>query len=257
MDNNEKFYEKQWFMWTTLIFLAPVGIFLMWKYNRFAKGPRIAISAVSAIIFLAIVVPGQTANSNVATQSRSQTKVSNQVTTDEQVAANLNAKIVALGVTTSLTLEKADEVKAIRTEYDGLTNDQQRYVTNLVVLTDAEKIISDLQIAEDKAAADKAAADKATADKAASDKAAAEIAASQSTSSSSGNTSSNSGSSSSVSGGTTTYEPAQGQRTVYWVPNGKSYHYNRNCSTLARSKTILSGPASKCPKTDPCNKCVK
>ena len=57
-------------------------------------------------------------------------------------------------------------------------------------------------------------------------------------------------------GDVTTNDPAQGTMTVYWTPGGKSYHYDRNCYTLARSKTILEGPASNCPKTDPCNVCV-
>lgn len=56
---------------------------------------------------------------------------------------------------------------------------------------------------------------------------------------------------------TTTNEPAQGNRTVYWVSNGKSYHYDKNCKTLARSNNIQQGPASSCPKTDPCDVCVK
>ncbi len=55
----------------------------------------------------------------------------------------------------------------------------------------------------------------------------------------------------------TTCEPAKGDRIVYWVQNGKSYHYNKNCRSLAKSKTIIEGPASKCPKTDPCNNCVR
>ena len=65
------------------------------------------------------------------------------------------------------------------------------------------------------------------------------------------------GSSSSGSSGTTTNEPATGSRTVYWVSGGKSYHYSKSCPTLSRSKNILEGPANKCPKTDPCDKCVK
>jgi len=57
--------------------------------------------------------------------------------------------------------------------------------------------------------------------------------------------------------GTTTNEPAQGTRTVYWTPSGKSYHYSKSCRTLSRSKNILEGPASECPKTDPCDVCAK
>lgn len=48
--------------------------------------------------------------------------------------------------------------------------------------------------------------------------------------------------------------------TVYWVPNGKSYHVTRNCPTLKRSKKILEGTkqqAFAAGKTDPCNVCVK
>ena len=64
-------------------------------------------------------------------------------------------------------------------------------------------------------------------------------------------------SSNSNSSGTTTYEPASGERTVYWTPNGKSYHYRQSCPTLSRSKNIKSGSASNCPKSDPCDKCAK
>ena len=45
--------------------------------------------------------------------------------------------------------------------------------------------------------------------------------------------------------------------TVYYTPNGKSYHSTPNCSTLSRSKTILDGPLSTSGKTDACNRCVK
>ncbi|NLY46737.1 MAG: hypothetical protein GX053_12250 [Tissierella sp.] len=45
-------------------------------------------------------------------------------------------------------------------------------------------------------------------------------------------------------------------RTVYWTPKGKSYHYTAQCPTLSRSKTILSGPLSSCPKSDPCDRCT-
>lgn len=43
--------------------------------------------------------------------------------------------------------------------------------------------------------------------------------------------------------------------TVYWTPNGKSYHTTPECSTLSRSKTILSGTLSESGKSDPCDRC--
>lgn len=48
--------------------------------------------------------------------------------------------------------------------------------------------------------------------------------------------------------------------TVYWTPNGKSYHSTRNCTALKRSTTILSGTLEEAIRTghsDPCNLCVR
>lgn len=43
--------------------------------------------------------------------------------------------------------------------------------------------------------------------------------------------------------------------TVYWTPNGKSYHTTSSCSTLSRSKTVMSGTQSESGKYDPCDRC--
>ena len=48
-------------------------------------------------------------------------------------------------------------------------------------------------------------------------------------------------------------------KTVYFTPGGGSYHYDKNCRTLSRSKTILSGTLSEAiskGKDDPCDVCV-
>lgn len=60
-------------------------------------------------------------------------------------------------------------------------------------------------------------------------------------------------------GSDSTYDPAPQGGTVYWTPNGKSYHSTQNCTTLKRSKTILSGTVSEAIASghaDPCNVCV-
>ena len=43
--------------------------------------------------------------------------------------------------------------------------------------------------------------------------------------------------------------------TVYWTPNGKSYHSTKGCPTLSRSKTILSGTVAQSGKKDACDRC--
>lgn len=53
--------------------------------------------------------------------------------------------------------------------------------------------------------------------------------------------------------------PVTANRLVYYVPKGKSYHYDEHCRTLARSKTILSGNLQdviNMGKSDPCDICV-
>ena len=93
---------------------------------------------------------------------------------DKEAAADIDAKILALGDINSLILDNSSDVKSIDVAYQRLTQDQKGLVTKYDILTSAQKKINDLQAAADKAAADKAAAEKAAADKAAAEKAAAE-----------------------------------------------------------------------------------
>ena len=47
---------------------------------------------------------------------------------------------------------------------------------------------------------------------------------------------------------------------VYVTPNGKSYHYSKDCTALKRSSSILGmslNEAINKGKSDPCNLCVK
>lgn len=56
-NNQPKFYEQQWFMWVMLVFFAPVGIFLMWKFNtKIQKKTKIILTVVFAIFFLVVAV---------------------------------------------------------------------------------------------------------------------------------------------------------------------------------------------------------
>lgn len=58
-----------------------------------------------------------------------------------------------------------------------------------------------------------------------------------------------------------TAKPSTGNNSkiVYYTPKGKSYHYDKNCRTLSRSKTILQftlGEAISSTHSDPCNVCT-
>lgn len=58
---------------------------------------------------------------------------------------------------------------------------------------------------------------------------------------------------------TTPVQTNNNSRIVYHTPSGKSYHYDRNCKALSRSKTILQftlGEAINSKYSDPCDVCV-
>lgn len=42
---------------------------------------------------------------------------------------------------------------------------------------------------------------------------------------------------------------------VYWTPKGTCYHIDESCSSLWRSKTVLSGTLKESSRTEPCEKC--
>lgn len=52
MIEKQKFYNKTWFIWFCLMFLAPLGILLMWKKKRFYKIPRIVLSIFFGFSFI-------------------------------------------------------------------------------------------------------------------------------------------------------------------------------------------------------------
>lgn len=56
-NGKEPFYTKSWFMWVMLIFIAPVGIFLMWKYRNFNKILKVVLSVFFGFVFLVAIIP--------------------------------------------------------------------------------------------------------------------------------------------------------------------------------------------------------
>jgi hypothetical protein len=55
-----KFYQRGWFIWLCLILLPPVGIILLWTQKKYKLIPRIILSVVFLILFIAVVSPGGT-----------------------------------------------------------------------------------------------------------------------------------------------------------------------------------------------------
>jgi len=68
-----------------------------------------------------------------------------------------------------------------------------------------------------------------------------------------------SGSSTAKTVATLVPKSSNNSKIVYYTPTGKSYHYDKNCRALSRSKKILSGTlgeALSSSHNDPCNICA-
>ena len=64
MGSIKKFYEKTWFMWVMLIFFAPIGIFLMYRYKRLNPTARLILSALWGLAFIVIIAKVSNNTSN-------------------------------------------------------------------------------------------------------------------------------------------------------------------------------------------------
>jgi hypothetical protein len=121
----------------------------MGKNKKFGKVTRIMLSCVFMIWFLIFAVSCQSSTQPNNAVLQNQTQANDQTETNKKLAADIDARIAALGDANSLTLAKADDVKAIRASYEALTAEQKGFVTKLASLTAAEKKIADLQTAAD------------------------------------------------------------------------------------------------------------
>lgn len=66
---NQKFYQKTWFMVLMLFLFAPIGIFLIWKYKKFNTVARTILSVFFALAFIGIIIPKSDTTNNTAVSS--------------------------------------------------------------------------------------------------------------------------------------------------------------------------------------------
>lgn len=97
---SQKWYEKNAGIILFLIFFFPIGLFLMWKYSRWNKVAKIAISVVGALVIITNVGNSmqvkniKTANSAIQEQSKGKIGEDNAVDTAKVTYENfLNIKM--------------------------------------------------------------------------------------------------------------------------------------------------------------------
>lgn len=178
MEEKFTFLKEEWFMWLMLVIFAPVGIFLMWKYNqKFNEEKKFIIAGIFLVIFALIWFPLL-----VNSQSKDDRPTTEQIAAENlEVVQSVEKKIKAFREPETVTVESLEKVKQAKNAYNGLTSEQKGMVSyetlKILVYADDSATILENKAKEEKAAADKLAADQAAADKAIADQAAAEKAA--------------------------------------------------------------------------------
>lgn len=89
-NKEEKFYSKEWFMWVMLIFFAPVGVILLWRYKRFNFKPRIIITIASLAFFIFMwnTTAAERVKENTNATSTTQQEVKNDEPKKEEIKSN-------------------------------------------------------------------------------------------------------------------------------------------------------------------------
>lgn len=83
----DKFYKKNWFIWLMIIFIFPLGLFLLFKYSNYSNKTKIIIT----IIILGLVI-----FSKVLPTEESINQTPEQTVTNQEVKSEKNNEIPEL-----------------------------------------------------------------------------------------------------------------------------------------------------------------
>ncbi|WP_303870416.1 hypothetical protein [Acetobacterium wieringae] len=232
MNENLEFYQKEWVMWLALFFFAPIGIFLMWKYNKKLKeNLKIFLSVIFTVFFVLIWIPSCVGISSISGNSNSQNtvKIAEQ---NKLVAQETESKIKAIGDPKAATLEKTQIIKSAKISYDGLTNDQKGLIPydalkTLIIAEDTVASLESKTVELAQPAVEKAVPEQTTAGNSQPETASQAQSATETEST-----------------GT----------VVYITESGKKYHLD-GCSSLSKSKILIDLEKAKSQGFTPCSNC--
>lgn len=83
----DKFYKKNWFIWLMIIFIFPLGLFLLFKYSNYSNKTKIIIT----IIILGLVI-----FSKVLPTEESKNQIPEQTVTNQEVKSEKNNEVPEL-----------------------------------------------------------------------------------------------------------------------------------------------------------------
>lgn len=78
LQSSGKFYTKTWFVILMIIFLFPIGVYLIWKYKKFNFPCRVVISIIcffAMLVFLFVDSPDPSKNTTSVSDSQAKSEV--------------------------------------------------------------------------------------------------------------------------------------------------------------------------------------
>ena len=75
MDTKTKFYQKNWFIYLLLLLFPPVGIVLLWIFNKHSSKFKIIVSVISVIWFAFALTVDSTSKSDTSIKANNNTPV--------------------------------------------------------------------------------------------------------------------------------------------------------------------------------------
>ena len=135
----KKFYQKTWFTWVMLLFLWPVGLYLLWKNNLYSKKTNIIISVV-ILALAAITIFGPNKTENVPSSSTSTVKTQQK---KEPPAFTINVEGMGklkggMASNVGIAVEDVKEQKSIGNSFTNATA-QGKFVIVTVIVHNFQK----------------------------------------------------------------------------------------------------------------------
>ncbi|MDS0525248.1 hypothetical protein NNC19_06105 [Clostridium sp. SHJSY1] len=225
----EPFYNKTWFLWLSLIFFPPLGMFLLWKNKKYTTKTRYTLYAVFSVYTLLLIINPEsnqsTKTKNYITQGQSSNIYNNDSSEDTQ------AKEDEKKAQEQATAQEAEKQKVAQEQAAAQEAEKQKVAQEQAAIQEAEK----QKVAQQQAAIQETEKQKAAQQQAAIQEAEKQKAIQQQN--------------------TTTTQQNNGQ-AVYVATSGEGhkYHSNPNCSHMNGTRTLSKSEAEKEGYTA-CKKC--
>lgn len=99
------------FIFIMLIFLYPIGLFIMWKNKKFSRNLRIVLSIIFAIVFIGLVRGGTNDTAVEPVETYSEKTTNEQISNDEKLE-DIERNIESIRESTSDILNDDEVIKA-------------------------------------------------------------------------------------------------------------------------------------------------